>query len=587
MWTMISVGVFTIPYLFSKTTADPFLPPRFLVTAALTLSLFTVYLVHSNFFRRVTPSGSSADGALGWLLANLLISAVSLSGALNIGAGIYAWLNLFLFYAFCIAARLTLGNDFHKTQSLINAIVLSGIVFAAVGWQALLMPDLPVVSISGGDSGTMGNRNLYASAMFLFLPFVLFAVLHHRGWWFKAGFLGLILLISGIGVTGARSVWLAILFSGGVVIFSTRIGRSGLLRRRLQTTAPETHLNADSRPVLMSIFPLRSTMLSLGIVMAIGIAILAPRTPNGKTTMPALLSDDSLHQRMSLWVATIRMVGQHPLMGVGPGQWKLQFPNYGPVNPVLREDGVQYEIVFQRPHNDFLLVLVEHGIIGLVCLALFYGLLIRQCYRIIKKGRDLSEQKLGACMLFGLIGYMVIACFSFPGERIFHNVFLGFIIATIFSLHDRLESDHDRQQPVSQPWVTRWHFLLLTGLLTVCVWGGWSRCASDAHTSSALQAISAGDDAKAIVHLRLAETWLYTLDPTSTPLAYYRGLAHHRLGQEDQARRQFVRACIAHPNHLHALVNAARYQLMNGNRFAAEVYSMRARQLSSSGRWDE
>jgi len=584
LWTMIAGGALAIPFLFSKSTADPFLPPRFLVTAALTLSIFVVYLIHSNFHRRVTPCGSSADGALVWLLVNLLISAVSLSGALNFGAGIYAWLNLFLFYAFCIGARLTLGNDFRRTQSLIKAIVLSAIPFAMIGWPALLVPDLSAGSIFGSVSGTMGNRNLYASAMFLFLPFVLFAVLCYRGWWFKMGFLGLILLFSGIWVTGARSAWVAILFSGGVVIFSTRIGRSGLVRRRFPSTALEKHLHTGSRPMLRSIFPFRSAMISIGVVMSIGIAILAPGQPDGKTSIPGLLSADSLNQRILLWTATIRMVGHSPLMGVGPGQWKLQFPNYGPMNPVLQEDGIQYEIVFQRPHNDYLLVLAEHGILGLVCMILFYGLLIRQCYRVIKNGRDLSEQKLGACMLFGLIGYMVIACFSFPGERIFHNVFLGFITATILSSHDRLETGHDRQQAVSELWVTRWHYLSLIGLLTVCVWVGWSRCASDVHTSSALQAMSAGDDANAIAHLRLAETWLYTLDPTSTPLAFYRALAHHRLGQEDQARRQFVRACNDHPNHLHALVNAARYQLMGGNRFAAEVYSMRARRLSSSSR---
>ena len=70
----------------------------------------------------------------------------------------------------------------------------------------------------------------------------------------------------------------------------------------------------------------------------------------------------SIEERLKLWTKTLNMISENPLLGVGIGNWKIIIPSYGTTG--LRSE--QGEVHFQRPHNDFLWILAETGIISLL-----------------------------------------------------------------------------------------------------------------------------------------------------------------------------------------------------------------------------
>ncbi|MBI4576849.1 MAG: O-antigen ligase family protein [Planctomycetes bacterium] len=73
--------------------------------------------------------------------------------------------------------------------------------------------------------------------------------------------------------------------------------------------------------------------------------------------------------RLPYWRATLAMAADHPLRGVGPGQWEREIPRYA----VLLEEneGTVYNLTmqFRRAHNDYLQVLAELGAPGLGAMA--------------------------------------------------------------------------------------------------------------------------------------------------------------------------------------------------------------------------
>ena len=70
------------------------------------------------------------------------------------------------------------------------------------------------------------------------------------------------------------------------------------------------------------------------------------------------------------------MAKANPLLGVGLGQWRLVFPLYGKIQKFRESGEGLVEIFFQRPHNDYVWVLTETGIIGLLSYLAILGIAV-------------------------------------------------------------------------------------------------------------------------------------------------------------------------------------------------------------------
>ncbi|PIE67694.1 MAG: hypothetical protein CSA23_02650 [Deltaproteobacteria bacterium] len=570
LWILIVGSVFVIPFLISFETADPLLTPRFVALGVVSLGLFVSMLIIPPRLRAKRSAVFSGEPLFVVMELSLLISLLALTQAVNMGEGFFEWLKGVLYVTFTCGAVWVLHSDLQRISRLIQSIIVAGTVFSLIGWIQWLIPGWLNLPGHFDVYGTMGNKNLYASALFLFIPFFLCGLVLYRGRWRLLSALGLFLSITIIIVTRTRSVWLAILVAALAAAMALAFGRPGTIRPAV--------IKKIRGPVWRSCHPVpykRYVVLIPCLVLCGGwVGWIATHAFIPSESHP-LLSKASIQDRYFLWLQTTRMVADHPWIGIGPGQWKLRLPEYGAIHRQFVSDGISYESVFTRPHNDFLWVLVETGFPGLTCLLFFFGILLQRCIGLLRRCNAKQTRQLAACMLFGVVGFMVISCFSFPRERIFHNVFLALMSALILAIGD----DTETSVVTSFCKDKRWPLILGIAICTACVMVGLSRYRSDRYFNQAMDAMKADHREAAIDLLYRARTGLYTLDPAAVPLAWYEGMLHHRSGRVHLAAKCFVAATRDHPMHWHSLNNAAVCLAAAGNTHAADHYHQRADRL--------
>jgi len=109
-------------------------------------------------------------------------------------------------------------------------------------------------------------------------------------------------------------------------------------------------------------------------------------------------------ERIMMWGRTAQLVRERAWTGVGAGNWAAFYPNE---DIKVRVEYGKFTF-FQRPHNDFLWVFSEIGVLGgLAYLALFVFILI-PAFLFIRKNEN-PDTSLKILVLFiGLLGYIVI-----------------------------------------------------------------------------------------------------------------------------------------------------------------------------------
>ena len=125
-----------------------------------------------------------------------------------------------------------------------------------------------------------------------------------------------------------------------------------------------------------------------------------------------IMDPSNLNIRKVFWEHSLQMTQEHPLSGVGPGQWRIHFPKYGLIgmDPSVAEGARP----ISRPHNDFIWVLSEMGIVGLF---FFVGFLAWVGWFALKRYRAQPKEFELSAWLSILALVLIYASFEFPIER--------------------------------------------------------------------------------------------------------------------------------------------------------------------------
>lgn len=118
------------------------------------------------------------------------------------------------------------------------------------------------------------------------------------------------------------------------------------------------------------------------------------------------------------------------------------------------------------------------------------------------------------------------------------------------------------------------------GLLLFALAIGHIRLNAEIHTRKALAARKAQNFPAVIAQIDKAYSKFATLDPTSTPLHWYKGEANFLLNNHPQALADFKNAYRAHPNHIHVLNNLATSHEIAKDHENAIRYYRRAIEIS-------
>lgn len=149
------------------------------------------------------------------------------------------------------------------------------------------------------------------------------------------------------------------------------------------------------------------------IVTAILFAIIA-------TTGLLFLKKDSALGRVAIWHNSAEMIADKPFFGHGPGSfgsdYMLYQADYFAMNPDSRYAQLANNVT--HPFNEYLLLVIEYGVLGL--LLLIFGIVVT-----IR-----SERKLSASILC-LLSIAVFACFSYPLRYPFAWVLIAYSLANL------------------------------------------------------------------------------------------------------------------------------------------------------------
>ena len=563
---LILTSIALLPFVYTRLTIDPVLLIRYLILGVTTILLLLTLAVE----RKKQP----VDGDTAVLGRNIFVFAVgycliallSLTQSANAGESLFRLAGAITPFIFLGAVTVALVRNPSLVLDVARALSIAVLLLALVGWCQYL--DIGFTHLPGNivPYGTMANKNLLASAVFLCFPFVFYTLNRATLPWRVIGWAATVVSLGLIVISRTRGVWVALVVAAVVTAILAIV-----YRKKLSSRQQESRMSRRWRLIAPAAVILAVLVAGVYLTGRDGPPLIE------RVTSIVKMKDQSARDRLGIWKNSLAMSADHPFLGVGPGEWRVHISGYGNVG-LRSESGV---IHFQRPHNDYLWVLGETGPAGLLAYLLVFACALVYAVRWIKASSEPRAAAEGLTLVFGLVGYMGVAFFSYPQERVFHTVLLMLMIAVVTTSYHRLRPQ--RRKPPAAALNGALAFsaaVLILGLATET-----SRLLGEGHLHRMYGLREAGRWEAVIDEIDRAESFFMSMDPMSTPLAWYRGVAQFSLGRHELALTDFESAYRVNPNHIHVLNNLATAHQVVGNR--SEAIRFYERVLEISPNFDE
>lgn len=528
--------------------------------------------------------------------AGIIVSILSLGNANNPIAGLFLVGNSILSFTLLLIVIQLMQQHLNFLKEISQLFTIIVFVVLSVGFLDYLSVEANYGRYLVTDILSLyANKNLFASILLLFLPFLFLSYLYSN----IIGKLFAITTILGslffIVILLARAVWVAT-----ILVILIMIGYSFLFLISTIRQKKITHFTAFSN---------KRNFTAIFTILIVSSLIVANYVYNNKTIMFNIIrqlsySSDSKKIRLEVWKKTEEIISYSPILGVGTGNWKFVFPTTGLES--FSDHHHQGSHHFIRPHNDYLWVFAENGIVGFVLYISLFILMLYYSIRTSMKQKD-TDAIIMAIVTLGLIGYMTIAFFSFPRERVAHTILLHLLFAIVIVKNKIVIQPN--LVPKVLPFLKKNMIILGMCITTLgCLTVSYYQLKGEYYTNKALgleadgkidqifnkfnESIREQNPPRAepiaqkaeperklknradsvIFYMPKARNIFYKID-FITPLAWYEGMAFARKGWHDRAFVKFEEAYEIHPNHLHVINNLATYHTsMENYDLAVELY---------------
>jgi O-antigen ligase len=499
---------------------DEYLLGRFLMLSIILIGAYLFVVPHRD--------GIRINGLDLAFMAYLMISYASLCWAHIVSAGLLTVQTTFLSLAFYFGFRLL-------KKDTISGFVLNGLKWLTVLTLAIFFVQLIRLGATKGINndniyevtGMSAHKNLLASFLFLLFGFNAYQACSSKSnkWLFVL--MGIQLLA--IFLLRSRATLLAFLISGSIMLGYT------ILPKILHQSIPWRRLI----PIVLG-----GMVLSLILFFSLGgtkqnLISLSP-TEYRKSA--------SGTERLFVWYKTRLLIKDKWLSGYGAGNWKIIFPSKS-IGGAYRLQS--QDVTMTRAHNDYLEIWAELGIFGLIAyLAIFIISIFGITYAFFRSDH---ETKTNLVVLAGvMIGYMIIAYFDFPKERMEHQVLFSLLIAYVVATID----GHNLRPDVSwllSPRITKYIVAAMIAFLLFNVYLSYHQMKGEYHTRKALVA-----QARAIWPLvesesRMAYSPFYQINPSASSMKWLEGLGQYHQGNFELALKSLSTACHHTPYHFRTL----------------------------------
>lgn len=348
---VINFTVFLMPMVFFQPSLDPFGPVQ-MMTARIFLPLITlIFIIRSMRDGRVLLK---QNPALLPLIAYLLAAFVSVFFSVNMEVSFKYLIDMtvMILGAYMVFSAAGAGG----IKKIVFMIILSHTLMAAYGIAQHFNAD-PFkwsTNFTGRPLGTIGNPDFFAGE--LLVPFFIIAAyaLYEK----------------------KLRLWaVAALVIHAVCIYYTRVA-GVFIGLGFGAVAFVVAAAFISREKIAAVFSAHKKKLIAGMLAVIAIAVILSPFVISKFNKFAAEKERSLKHRLIMWESSLLMAAESPLLGKGLGSFRMNYPYYQGIllnNP--KNNDYDY-VVTWMPHQQYLLIASETGIIGLglflLAIAAFY-----------------------------------------------------------------------------------------------------------------------------------------------------------------------------------------------------------------------
>ena len=386
-----------LPPFFIPNLINLYRLPKEALSLLLTMALSWLWLL--GFFRK------ASDPQPVWPLflpisASFLLGGASLIGALNPYEGARHLFNTALGATlFWMAVNHTNRGS---VTPLFRWVAIAAAGVSLVGIIQAWGGEIPSLAQVTPPSATFGSKNMAAHYLLFSLPAAYYLLLTssepRREWFysFLAAFITTYLIY-----TGARVAWGAA--ASTLIIFWCVLRARGftpgelvsLGRRKWEFLAGITVFAVMMNTVPRSLIPGFTAEVSLDRL----------------RSMAALETDGSAQVRFAIWANTLAMFKDHPLLGVGKGNFQFNYALYH--RRVVKDPSFSVEKKAVEAHNDYVQLLAEVGLLGTAPFLWILGVLARRFWHGLRKDVDPAILATG----FALAAILLEAFWDFPFEN--------------------------------------------------------------------------------------------------------------------------------------------------------------------------
>lgn len=399
-----------------------------------------------------------------------------------------------------------LGEDkFLKVVSY--SVVIVSTLFSIIGvlevFQLNLIP-LPSVIPPGS---TLGHRSFAAEYLLSSLPFflILNEYVHKERRIFLL--LAAVVNISFLLFTRNRSGIIILAFITLIYIIFVLIKKEK--GTRLKTLVPVFFVLVIS--FLISLMPVKGT-----------------ERPDLESTAKTFFDTDfkSNLLRLNFWNASLQMIKENPLAGIGLYRWSGYYPKYS--GEYFSDDNLTY-VHNIHAHNDFLELFAENGISASLVFLLIYFSITYSLFRKIKH----NEKYLPLLLTFLVTSaYSLVA---FPNHK-FASFFLAAVVAGTALINS---PGKERHSLVLEFRNFKWVLIVL-----IIIGGSTSyiKLRSEISFGESIFLKDRRQYAYMLQKLENVSRILYPLDASKQPVDYYRGIANYYLHNSKEVLNNVLKA---------------------------------------------
>lgn len=242
------------------------------------------------------------------------------------------------------------------------------------------------------------NKNILAAALFVKIPFALWLATFEKGWIKKLGFITLFCAELAVFFMSTRAFYL------GLIFLSLVYGVFLVIVDMRNPNVPWFRRLTTFFGLLMLAFLLYSLTQHY----------LFPKSNdiyNKSYTERLSTISDGESGRLDSWKRSGMLIKEHPILGVGTGNWKIEVLKYE--NPGSSDFSYMY-----KNHNDFIEITAETGIFGsILFISIFVFVLLIFIKMFFRSGAVENSFNYLFLPAFGMICYSFDAFFNFPADR--------------------------------------------------------------------------------------------------------------------------------------------------------------------------